>query len=313
MDAVGQKLKSAREAKGLSIEEVSKMTKLSEKSLIALENDRYEELPAAPYIKGFVKLYAQSVGLDPTQVLEDFRKNQVGETKQVLVLEKDKGGEVPHLWEILAALILKGMNSLYASIRRLVQACYVFSVQFIRKVHPKVWLAMGGVLILIILIKWIFPISLHKSSLPPAIEKKSLNQPAALIQPTTPVSSEEISHEDVAVAPEPVHEKPAKTSVPVQTSQSLSTQTSKSSLILIAHAKETVWMRVKCDGQRTFEGSLKKGSVQTWKADQFFILRVGNPKAIEFTLDGKELGPMGVSGGKIRDVRLAKDGWHVRD
>ncbi len=312
MEAVGQKLKSAREAKGLSIEEVSKMTKLSEKSLIALENDRYEELPASPYIKGFVKLYAQSVGLDPTQVLEAFRKNQVGETKQVLVLEKDKGGEVPHLWEILAALILKGMNSLYASIRRLAQVLYVFILGLIRKVHPKVWLAIGGVLVLIILIKWIFPVSLHKSSLPPAMEKNSSNQPAALIQPTEPVSSEDTSVEIISI-PESIDEKPVTTPAPAKPAQNLSAQTSESSLVLVGHAKQAVWIRVKPDGVRAFEGSLKKGAVQTWKANQYFILRVGNPDSIEFTLDGKELGPMGISGGKIRDVRLSKDGWHVRD
>src|SRR5574341_111577 len=101
MESLGQKLKKAREAKGLSLEEIAKITKISEKSLVLIENGQYQDLPASTYIKGFIKLYAQCVGLDTASVLEDFQKGQVPETKQVLVLEGEKI-ESPGIWEIIA-------------------------------------------------------------------------------------------------------------------------------------------------------------------------------------------------------------------
>lgn len=297
MESVGQRLREARESKGLSIEEISKMTKLSEKSLIALENNRYEELPAPTYIKGFLKLYAQSVGLDPAKVAEDFRKGQVVETKQVLVLEGEKV-KIPRLWEVFAALALRTGTSLIASIRRLVGG-------LVHKVHPKVWMAMGGLLLLIVLIKWVFPTSAHS----PVTFVKTVKvqdhseSPAALIRPMA-LPQQNVPSTVVSTPSPQVQEKPVMASP---------SKSSSVPLVLVVRAKQTVWLRVRCDSQQAFEGSLKKGKEETWKADRFFILRMGNPDAMQFTLNGKELGRVGLSPGKIRDVRLTKDGWYVGD
>jgi cytoskeletal protein RodZ len=69
MPELGEILRQAREAKGLSLAQVEKAIKIRSTYLQALEDGQYELLPAAVYIKGFLKNYAQFLGLDPQEVL----------------------------------------------------------------------------------------------------------------------------------------------------------------------------------------------------------------------------------------------------
>ncbi|RKY57753.1 MAG: hypothetical protein DRP95_06650 [Candidatus Latescibacterota bacterium] len=66
-----QKLKEAREAKGLSLEDLSRDTRIRQEYLEALEEGDFRFLPR-PYVRMFVKTYAQEVGLDPEEVLTEF-------------------------------------------------------------------------------------------------------------------------------------------------------------------------------------------------------------------------------------------------
>ena len=50
---IGQELKAAREAMGLSLEEVEQATKIRRKYLQALENEQFDLLPGAVYAKAF--------------------------------------------------------------------------------------------------------------------------------------------------------------------------------------------------------------------------------------------------------------------
>ena len=70
--SVGERLKSARESKGFSIEEASKMTKMQRKILEAIEGDRVVEELDPAYAKIFIKKYAHFLGLDGADLVEEF-------------------------------------------------------------------------------------------------------------------------------------------------------------------------------------------------------------------------------------------------
>jgi len=70
---VGGKLHAAREAEGLSLEDVARQTRVPVRHLVQIEEGRLEGLPAAPYSSGFVKAYARAVGLDPAAMSQQFR------------------------------------------------------------------------------------------------------------------------------------------------------------------------------------------------------------------------------------------------
>ena len=62
---IGARLRDAREARGLSIDAVSRSTRVQSRILSAIERNDSMCLPPRPYGRGFVRAYASEVGLDP--------------------------------------------------------------------------------------------------------------------------------------------------------------------------------------------------------------------------------------------------------
>lgn len=69
MPGVGPYLRQQRESRGMSIEEVSRGTRVPMASVQRIEADRFDELPGEVFVRGFLKSYAQAVGLAADDVL----------------------------------------------------------------------------------------------------------------------------------------------------------------------------------------------------------------------------------------------------
>jgi flagellar biosynthesis protein FlhG len=65
----GALLRRSRLQRGLDLDEVSRVTRIKPAYLRALEEERFRDLPAAVYVRGFVTAYARCVGLDPQNVV----------------------------------------------------------------------------------------------------------------------------------------------------------------------------------------------------------------------------------------------------
>ena len=79
-ESPGRFLKKERETRNISLEEISQFTKIKEHHLKAIEEDRYERLPPALYVKGFLSGYAKYLTLDPRNVVhqyEDYLKSLI--------------------------------------------------------------------------------------------------------------------------------------------------------------------------------------------------------------------------------------------
>lgn len=75
---VGQRLREAREAKGLSVEDIAAQTRIPTRHLSSLEASDWDKLPAATYSIGFAKNYAGAVGLDRSEIAEQLRGEMGG-------------------------------------------------------------------------------------------------------------------------------------------------------------------------------------------------------------------------------------------
>ena len=73
-ETLGETLREAREENGASIEDAAAATRIMQTQLRAIENNDYSGIPAPMYAKGFLKLYAQFLGLEPEPILERFQK-----------------------------------------------------------------------------------------------------------------------------------------------------------------------------------------------------------------------------------------------
>ncbi|MEI6439240.1 MAG: helix-turn-helix domain-containing protein [Alphaproteobacteria bacterium] len=70
---VGAALKAARLSKGLTLEQVGEMTRVRGAYLAAIENFRLDLLPSRPFTVGYVRAYAQALGLDGEAAVARFR------------------------------------------------------------------------------------------------------------------------------------------------------------------------------------------------------------------------------------------------
>ena len=68
----GAALRRFREERGISLREVSDVSKVGLRYLEYIENDRHAALPAPVYIRGFVQEYSRVVGLDPRRTAEAY-------------------------------------------------------------------------------------------------------------------------------------------------------------------------------------------------------------------------------------------------
>lgn len=117
---LGEKLRQAREERGVSIREVAEQTRISAQYLECIENDDYRTLPGGIFNKGFVKSFARVVGIDEQEALQDYMQliaNQgspvADEPKtyrsEVLTDDRSSSSSLPTI--ILAVVILGLMTA----------------------------------------------------------------------------------------------------------------------------------------------------------------------------------------------------------
>jgi len=73
---IGETLRAARLAKGVSLEEAAAATRIRRSALQALESDDFEALPASVYTRGFLVNYARYLGLIAEEIAEEFDRQQ---------------------------------------------------------------------------------------------------------------------------------------------------------------------------------------------------------------------------------------------
>lgn len=77
MSELGRHLKEARLQKGMSLDDVQEVTKIRKKYLEAIETGDYKVLPGSFYVRAFIKTYAEAVGVNPDELLQEHGNVQV--------------------------------------------------------------------------------------------------------------------------------------------------------------------------------------------------------------------------------------------
>ncbi|PFH89368.1 RodZ domain-containing protein [Bacillus sp. AFS088145] len=93
MTELGKYLREAREAKGLSIDDVQELTKIQKRYLEAIEEGNYEILPGQFYVRAFIRQYAETIGVDVSGFLTE--KPVVEESTVANPVEEVKHEEIP--------------------------------------------------------------------------------------------------------------------------------------------------------------------------------------------------------------------------
>jgi len=110
-DGLGADLKAARVRNGFNLEEIAEELRIRRVHIHAMEEGHFNDLPAPVYAVGFVRSYADHLGLDGEIVVETFKQEVSGlkgETKLVFPSPIPES-RVPTGWLIAISLVLAGM------------------------------------------------------------------------------------------------------------------------------------------------------------------------------------------------------------
>jgi cytoskeletal protein RodZ len=110
----GEELRLAREARGISLREISEQTRISMRYLEAIESNDYKRLPGGIFNRSFIKAYAKYVGFDEQEALEGYARTarEQGDSDEVLTtpyqsrVYTDSNTRSPVVTLLLTVLIL---------------------------------------------------------------------------------------------------------------------------------------------------------------------------------------------------------------
>lgn len=74
--SIGSFLRHEREVRHISLGELSQATRIPQRQLELLEEDRFDELPGEVFARGFIKSYARAVGVDESPLIERFDRGR---------------------------------------------------------------------------------------------------------------------------------------------------------------------------------------------------------------------------------------------
>ena len=119
---IGEKLRLAREERGISLRDISEQTRISMRYLEAIETSDYKRLPGGIFNRSFIKAYAKYVGFDEKEAIEDYASTlrQKGESLEDIqpphksLVYTDAISSRSPLITLLLAILMLGILSLGA-------------------------------------------------------------------------------------------------------------------------------------------------------------------------------------------------------
>jgi len=93
--SVGSQLSVARLRHGWTVEEAAARTRLHANVIRNLEADRFDKLPSLAYIRGFLRIYARELGLEPKTILREFQPNSAEVEDSILDLRPEMLESLP--------------------------------------------------------------------------------------------------------------------------------------------------------------------------------------------------------------------------
>lgn len=282
MESFGTYLKGERESRKISLDEISRATKIRRAILEAIERDQGEVLLPEAVVKGFIKTYARHIGLDPKEVM-------------AIYAERQKGDETPD-----KERHLPGEKHRFP-------AKYVFA---------------GGICVLIIIIVPLLFLSKHgpregaqeaalanppteqidtvipeapqsSPSLPSIEETMPLQAPPVGVAEVQGEQAQEEQVQEVQAVPEVKAEEKV---VAVQEEQPPPVHVHT----LVITALERTWIQIQEGSSLPFDVILYPGDNFTRTSSQQLAIVIGNAGGVTVTFDGKGLESLGKDGEVVR-------------
>jgi cytoskeleton protein RodZ len=281
MATFGESLRREREMRGVSLEEISDATKISVRTLQALEADQFDKLPGGIFTRSFVRTYAKYLGLDEESVMAEFQlvapasaqQADLGRMSQQRPPRTEGGSRARIAALLVAVLALAGGYAYYHYARRAPKA----HTSERRQVPQP-------------------PAAKADATLPPKLPESSV-VPVNTAATTSGVPEASGGGPEVATSG----------AAPAAAGSSAAPDTGAADgLVLQVAASEQSWVGVECDGKRASQRTMLPNEIQTFRAKSSFDVITGNAEGVILTLNGRTLDPLGHRG-ETKKVHLTMD------
>jgi len=268
MSELGARLRQAREGQGLSLAQASVDTRILQQSLTALEEGAFPRLPGDVATRGFIRNYAQYLGLAPDELIELYRRER-GVTDQIRVVAvttppRSRSYVLPSFFGVFfvtVALVGLAYVALNAA-GRIGDRVATRDAPAIATIPP--------------------PSPLPTSSASAAQPLSVPTRAATALATPQPSSSNAAGGLAATAGPSPTPAAPIMIEVSVPRRS----------------GSENSWVRVQTDGNVAFEGIMRAGEKLVFQAQRRVLIRAGNPPDVFVTVNGLPQGALGQSTGQ---------------
>lgn len=320
MRGIGEDLRRRREARGITLEEAQAATKIRGRYLRALEEGEPEAIPGEVYVKGFLRAYADFLGLDGAAFVERYKswKQEVEAEAQAQAAEAGKPGPAPGTAAGAGAVPVgegsgteaRSGSRPHAERRRQRRAGAEEGRQGLQ---AWVWAVAGGGLVLIAAVALRFGRP-HGEGGPPPAGREAVSAPS--VGGTAPSAGEASgggaeaggtgggagAGTGAAVSPAgeggpavPVPSAEPEVAVERTRVDNITyefTVRGAADLRVTAAVTGNCWVRVVADGRVVEEATLRPGDSRTWTARDTLVVRAGFPPALGLTVNGRAVEPL---------------------
>ena len=295
MGHLGERLKHEREARGVSLDAIAKHTRIGVRSLKAIEEEAFDQLPGGIFNKSFIRQYAQYLGLNEEQAVHDYLRT-------VAALKETSSAQLQPV-----------------------------AKPAISAPSPAVlWLVLGSAaVVLVVMVVWLLvPRPGQEADLGnvPADSSAAMGSPT--VSPdASPAGFPPPSQSAAFSGIPPAGNAPTGSRGPVISVDSLPRRGAPSAgsaaellseaadheplagelpeeLLLQINARSTVWISITADGEKQWQGTMEPNQRREVQAAETIRLTVGNAGGVELTLNGNALGALGGEG-EVKTVTLA--------
>jgi cytoskeletal protein RodZ len=108
MESIGEKLRSARVENGFTINQIARDTNIAKHYIEALEEERFDEFPAEPYLLGFLRNYSEYLSLNPDEMISLYKSFKIQEQPVPMEQLLEKKSRLPLVLGLSLGLLAAG-------------------------------------------------------------------------------------------------------------------------------------------------------------------------------------------------------------
>jgi cytoskeleton protein RodZ len=324
MSNFGASFRKARETSGLPLEKIAVDTRISTRFLLAIESEEFHLLPGGIFNRGFIRAYAERLGMNPDRALADYDSLSAAVQEPLEVLRSAERASTRkterNFYPIAAAILILLIGGYYFVNRQYSTTGIPASEAVAAPTTPASTVAApaespasspgasvkAG--------EAVAEPALVVSYAPPPVPMPDA-QAYGLPATTTPevvAAKTSLSTAAAAVPPVPlptpgtVRSTIAPTTIPAAFPPTSASRSTTSPLVLDVNIKDVTWVQIAADGAVVISENLQPGTNRRISAERSIEVTIGNAAGVNLRINGRDLGELGQNG-RVRQLKITPE------